>query len=158
MGEFIYRAIAIQQLDAFPIGGELLFDRVPDWFPFQREAPFGFFPARVGEFALGMVAAAAFLQNQTAFSKILFTRWTMICGIMIWLSGNALLTIKAWGWIFSDFVIGLGLVFGLLNLANFSRQHWPKVFSHINCAIRRTITAAPVTQISQSTLAYTPCD
>lgn len=126
-GEFIYRAAVIQWLDAFPIGGKLLFDRVPDSFPFQREAPFGFFPARIGEFGLGMIAALVFVQNQTSFQSALLNRWTIVWGVLIWLLGNAALTIEPWGWIFSDFLIGLGLILWLLNLAHLGQQKLPRI-------------------------------
>jgi peptidoglycan/LPS O-acetylase OafA/YrhL len=131
-GELIYRAIVIQGLDAFPIGGELLFDRVPDWFPFQREAPFGCFAARVGEFGLGMIAAVMLSQNQKSFQKMLFNHRALICGVGLWVAGNALLKIQLWGWIFSDFVIGLGLILWLLNLAHFAQQNLPRILNQVS--------------------------
>lgn len=141
--EFIYRAISVYWLDGMPIGygyGFLpIFPNsvsaltiIPDDFPFQLWTPFGFFPSRIGEFVLGMLGAIALIKNYQKFNYYLFNYWTAILGVVIWLSGNVLLYIGLWGWIFADYVIALGLTLWMINLAWFIQKKLPLLFSPIN--------------------------
>jgi peptidoglycan/LPS O-acetylase OafA/YrhL len=125
--EFLYRTLAIYGLDGVPVafGHGFLpgipstvqpLDRLPESFGFQKWAPFGLFPARLGAFALGMAAAFAFLRSPAHFHAILLRRSTAWLGVLIWLLGNGLVYSGLWGWIFADFVIALGLVLWLFPL------------------------------------------
>jgi peptidoglycan/LPS O-acetylase OafA/YrhL len=136
--EFIYRACAICWLDGSPIGYRSFenlfpvlgvpFDKLSDNAFFQLEAVFSFFPARIGEFALGMVSAIALTHNNRAFHKILFNIRSGTLGFLIWLIGNALLYLGFWGWVFADFAIALGLTLWFVNLASFCQKKLPLVF------------------------------
>lgn len=137
--EFLYRAIAIYALDGYPIGYRtvdnysvligLPVDKIPDsGFPFQGEAPFGWFISRLGEFGLGMIAAIGFRNREKKFQRLILNRWTAIAGLVIWLLGNALLYAGFYGWVIADFVIAVGLVLWLVNLANFSQAQATLIF------------------------------
>lgn len=139
--EFIYRAISISWLDGYPIGHEnyLLGDlflplkplnRLPDSFiiPFQLQAPFGLFPARIAEFTLGMLGAIAIVQNEQKFNKVFVNYQMGIIGVFIWLAGCALVFVGLWGWVFSDFIIALGLVLWFINLAWLFQQRFTFLF------------------------------
>ena len=144
--EFIYRAISIYLLDGFPIGyensllGDLSvlplnpLDRLPDSFimPFQLQAPFGLFPSRIAEFVLGMLAAVALVQNEQKFNNIFVNYRMGITGVVIWLAGYALVFVGLWGWVFGDFVISLGLVLWLVNLAWLCQQILPFLFLKVS--------------------------
>jgi peptidoglycan/LPS O-acetylase OafA/YrhL len=144
--QWIYAAVMIRWFDGLPIGfGHYAkwfpvlgvpFDRLPDSFPFQRLYPFIFFPARLGELGLGMMGAIALssnalTRNSQKFHQMLLNPWTGALGVLIWLAGNALIFRGFWGWIFADFVIALGLILGLINLAAWVRKTLPLVFSGI---------------------------
>ncbi|MBA3557407.1 MAG: acyltransferase [Gemmatimonadaceae bacterium] len=131
--ELAYRALAIFLLDGIPVGyghGFLkFFGRVPrateavaPGFPFQLWAPFGIFFSRVGEYALGMVAAAALACSSGNFSRMLINRWSALAGLAVWLAGNALIYAGRSAWVFGDLVIAAGLIVWLLNLAEAARR------------------------------------
>ena len=139
--EFIYRAISIYGLDGFPVGFEnpdiiaqqLSFplveplNQLPDTFlmPFQLQAPFGLFPSRIAEFMVGMIGASLFIKH----SHTSFINYRMgVAGVLIWLSGYALVFAGLWGWIFADFLITLGLVLWVVNLARICYHRFPWLF------------------------------
>jgi peptidoglycan/LPS O-acetylase OafA/YrhL len=132
--EIIFRASAIYWLDGKPIGYSgleslfaenlfptlaLPFNKIPDSaaFPFQLEAPFGFFPSRIGEFAIGMVAAICYVANRDRFNRIVLSRQAGILGILIWLLANVLISTSFWGWVIGDLLIAVGLSLWVLGLA-----------------------------------------
>ncbi len=139
--EFSYRAIAIYYLDGLPIAHT---DKFLEIFPrtvkalnehpneffgfFQRRSPFGFVLARLGEFTLGIVAGLAFVKNRKKFHKIILNPYTGWLGLILWLAGQALLYVGLWGWIFTDFVIALGMILWVVNLANFTQKQIPLLF------------------------------
>lgn len=140
--EFTYRAISIYWLDGYPIGYEnsLLGDssvlpltplnRLPDSFmmPFQLQAPFGVFPARIAQFTLGILGAIALFQNEQKFGKIFVNYQMSIIGVFIWLAGCALVFVGLWGWVFGDFIIALGLILWFINLAWLFQQRFTFLF------------------------------
>ena len=144
--EFLYRATAIYKLDGFPIAYDHaqffgLFsqsvsplDNLPDvWFGFlQKRVPFCFFPSRIIEFTLGIVAAFALVENSQKLNKQLLNSYMGWLGLLVWLAGQLLLVIGLWGWIFADFVIGLGLILWLLNLAFFLHRRAPNLFQKVS--------------------------
>ncbi|HEY9630712.1 MAG TPA: acyltransferase family protein [Coleofasciculaceae cyanobacterium] len=141
--EFVYRAVVIWFLDGSPIGYRnfewafpdlgVPFNHLPDTtlFFFQGEAPFGFFPARIGEFALGMAIAIVLIKTPR-MQRNLLSRWASLAGIFIWVSGNALLYSGFLGWVFADFWIALGLTLYLVNLAVWMQKRLPILFSGIS--------------------------
>ena len=142
--EFIYRGIAIYYLDGLPIAHSDKFLEViprdvhalnhyPDWFFgfFQRRSPFGFILARIGEFTLGIVAGLAFANNSNLVNQIVINFYIGWLGVVIWLVGQALLYVGLWGWIFTDFVIALGMILRMINLANFSQKKIPLLFQSL---------------------------
>lgn len=140
--EFIYRAISIYWLDGYPIGFEnpLLgnlslqplkpLNNLPDTFlvPFQLQAPFGFFPARITEFLLGMLGASILIQNPQKFHNIFVNYKMALVGVLIWLAGYALVFMGFIQWIFADFFIALGLVLWVVNLAWIFQQRLSFLF------------------------------
>lgn len=130
--EIIYRAISIYFLDGIPIGhkGGLALNNLPDFFVFQKSAPFGFFPSRLGEFSLGMLGAHLFVKQPLQFNKLMFRLKPLIMGVIFFLIGN-ILRLKLWGWIFSDFFIALGLILICLNLASFLEDKFNLIFKRI---------------------------
>lgn len=139
--EFSYRWIAIYHLDGLPISHTDKFleiiprtvkalNQQPDWFfgLLQRRSPFGFILARIGEFTLGMVAGLALVKNSQKFHKIILNPYTGWLGFLIWIAGQALLYIGLWGWIFTDFVIALGMMLWVINLAAFTQKKIPILF------------------------------
>jgi peptidoglycan/LPS O-acetylase OafA/YrhL len=139
--EILYRAFAIYVLDGQPIGYSDKFlkwipDSVsplrehPDWLfgLFQRRAPFGFIPARMTEFVLGMLAGFAAFYQPKKLHQLLFGKYIGWIGFILWLGAQSLMYVGLWGWIFADFAISLGLIVWLLNLANFCRRSLFPVF------------------------------
>ena len=142
--EVTYRAAAVAWLDGVPVGtghGFLgvvwptppVLDHVPPDVPFQRWAPFGLFPSRAGEFALGVAAAFAWSERPAAAD-----RWTLgarpaLVGAALWLGGNALLSAR-WGWALADLPIAVGAVLLLLGLAHVVRQWAGPVFRVVSRA------------------------
>lgn len=134
--EFIYRAISIYWLDGYPIGFEkpLIIGNLSvlplspierlNNFPifFQMQAPFGLFPSRIAEFVLGMLGAVALVKNEQKVSNILVSYRAAIIGVFIWLSGYSLVFVGFRGWVFCDFIIALGLVIWVVNLAWICKQ------------------------------------
>lgn len=142
--EILYRSIAIYLLDGQPIGYSDKFfkwipdsvsalNQNPDWLfgLFQRRAPFGFIPARMTEFVLGMLAGFAAFYHPKKLQDWLFRRYTGWLGLVLWLGAQALLYVGLWGWIFADFAIALGLIVWLLNLANFCRRSLFPIFQRL---------------------------
>jgi hypothetical protein len=80
---------------------------------FQRRAPFGFIPARMAKFTLGVLAGFSYARHPQQTQRIVLNRYTGLFGLLIWLGGQGLLDVGLWGWIFSDFVIALGLILRL---------------------------------------------
>lgn len=141
--EFVYRAVAIYWLDGMPVAyghGFLKFagrpvsalNELPEAFPFQLWAPFGFAPSRVGEFALGMVGAFALQKNPAQVESLWLSRRAALGGFVLWLCGNALLLAGRWAWAFADFVIAFGLVLWLANLAWLVRRRLPMLFRRVS--------------------------
>ena len=141
--EIVYRAVAIYWLDGMPVGyghGFLKFvgrpakalNELPETFPFQLWAPFGFAPSRIGEFAMGMIAAFALQQNSEKFKRLLFSRWATLVGLVLWLGGSALLIVGQWTWPFADLLIAAGLVLWLINLARLVQDVFPRLFKRMS--------------------------
>lgn len=140
IAEFAYRAVAIYWLDGYPIGfenpllGDLSLqpleslDRLPDSFPFQLQVPFAFFPARIAEFFLGMLAASALLKNPKLLSTLFAYSRIGIVGFIIWIAGFSLVFIGLREWIFADLFISLGLVLWVVNLAWICQQKFSFLF------------------------------
>lgn len=143
--EFLYRAISLYWLDGLPISYDdqrflnifpnsvQPLEQHADWFFgfFQRRSPFGFIPARLGEFALGVVVAFALTRNHQRTNQRLLNPIAGLAGVAIWLLGQALLYVGLWGWIFSDFVIAAGLILWTLNLAYLLQRLIPSLFQAI---------------------------
>lgn len=140
--EFVYRAIALYWLDGRPIGyahyAKLFpvlgvpLDKLPTDFRFQHEYAFNFFPSRLGEFAIGMVAAVALVRNSSIFHKVLLNPWMGVLGFLIWLAGNALIYQGFWGWVFADFVIAVGIILWFVNLGSLLQKKLPAFFSKMS--------------------------
>lgn len=142
--EFIYGAISVYTLDGLPVGFEVkLFDlpflpleplnKISDLhlFPFQLEAPFGLFPARIAEFIVGMIGAVLLFDNEEKFKKI-FSISMVVVSVIIWLTGYYLVYIGLWGWAFANFFIALGLTLCTVNIACFFQQTFPSIFINIS--------------------------
>jgi peptidoglycan/LPS O-acetylase OafA/YrhL len=130
--EFLYRAISIYWLDGLPISYDhaeffgllpesvsplnYLSDSVMYGF-FQRRSPFGFFPSRIAEFTLGMMAAFAIFHHGQRVNRLLLNVYTGLTGMLIWFGGQVLVIVGLWGWIFADFVLALGLLLWMPNVA-----------------------------------------
>lgn len=118
--EFSYRAFAISCLDGNPVafGHGFLripvpvhpLDSLPKDFPFQKWAPFGFSPSRIGELMLGVVGARCYFYFPSAVERFLFGRSAPLIGLSLWLAGNYLVYAGLVGWIFADFLIASGLL------------------------------------------------
>ncbi|BAY42677.1 acyltransferase 3 [Scytonema sp. HK-05] len=140
--EFVYRAIALYWLDGIPTGYRhyaklfpvlgVPLDKLPTDFRFQHEYAFDFFPSRLGEFAIGMVAAVGLVRNSSIFHKVLLNPWMGVLGFLIWLAGNALIYQGFWGWVFADFVIAVGIILWFLNLGSFLQKKLPAFFSKMS--------------------------
>lgn len=143
--EFIYRAVSIYCLDGLPVGYDQKFlsfipdsvhvlnhvpealNRVPENImgipvPLQGKSLFGFFPARLAEFTLGSICAVAVIKDRKLLNEKILNIYTGLVGLLLWVFGQFLLHIDLWGWIFADFVIALGLVLLLLNIACFFKS------------------------------------
>lgn len=141
--EFSYRAISIYLLDGAPVGFQISFfnsltpleplNRIPDvfFFPFQLQAPFGLFPARIAEFVIGIIGAAFLVDNKHFFNKI-FSPAIFLSGVFIWATGYALVYIGLQGWIFASFFIAIGVTIWTVNLAWFCQQNFPYLFSKVS--------------------------
>lgn len=142
--EFAYRAIAIYWLDGIPVAYynikdlflkiSLPLNRIPDSidFPFQLAAPFGFFPSRVGEFALGMAAAISYVLNQKKLNRAVLAPKAGLIGFLIWLVANALIDAGFIGWVIGDFLVAVGLTLWVLSLAAMFANKAPKLFAQIS--------------------------
>jgi len=141
--EAVYRAIALYFLNGLPIAYDktieltlpfsgILSSPLPDSFPFQRGAPFGFFPSRIAEFTLGIIAAIVLLNDEQRTNKAILNPWTGLFGFVTWLVGNILIGAGFWGWLFSDFLITLGLIIWLLNIARFCQLKTAYLFLKLN--------------------------
>jgi peptidoglycan/LPS O-acetylase OafA/YrhL len=141
VSEFIYRAISIYWIDGFPVGFEsnLLsvqpldpLNKLSDTLPFQLQAPFGLFPSRIAEFMLGMLGASLLVQNTQKFHNIFLNYRIGLVGVLIWLAGCSLIFTGLWGWIFADFLIALGLIIWIVNLAGIFQQRFSFLFRKIS--------------------------
>lgn len=143
--EFAYRAIAIYFFDGLPVGYDqhFFFDFIPKLVfasnnlpdkifgmpsPFTGTALFGFFPARIAEFTLGIIIAFGLVKNRCNWHKTLLSPYMGLIGIVVWATGQALLYLGLWGWIFADFVIAIGLILFILNIAYFFQRTIPIFF------------------------------
>ncbi|MBE9143527.1 acyltransferase family protein [Planktothrix mougeotii] len=139
--EFIYRGISIYYLDGLPTAHDhKFFGFIPDpvsvlelqedkfFGLLQARSPFSFLPARIAEFTLGMIAGLTLIQSPQKFNQIILNPLTGWLGFCIWLLGQTLLYIGLWGWIFSDFVITVGLILWTINLAAFVQSRIPLAF------------------------------
>lgn len=144
--EFAYRAISIYWLDGFPISYDhpqffgLFSESVAplnhlpdDWMFgfFQRRVPFGFFPSRIAAFTLGMIAAFAIFHHRQKLNRGWLNLYTGVTGIAIWFGGQALVIVGLWGWIFADFVLALGLLLWMPNLAQVCQKLSPLIFQGV---------------------------
>lgn len=143
--EFIYRGISVYFFDGSPVAFHITLwkgipkltpesiDQIPNFFfyPFQLEAPFGIFPARIAEFVLGMIGAVLLVENNQSFNKI-FSNFMIVWSLVIWLIGYALVYLGLWGWAFASFIIALGLILLTLNLALFFQQRFSYCFTIIS--------------------------
>jgi peptidoglycan/LPS O-acetylase OafA/YrhL len=142
--EIGYRAVAINWLDGYPIGYSSINDLFPDLalplnnlpdnaaFPFQQSAPFGFFPSRVGEFTLGMVAAIFYVANRERFNQRILSIQAGVFGFLIWLAANVLITTGFWGWVVGDLLITIGLTLWILGLAALLFSTSTSLFKQVN--------------------------
>lgn len=142
--EATYRAIAILWFDGMPVGfgqGTLRgldvsvapLDGIPaPASSFQLWAPFGWFPSRVAEFALGMVAAWAVQRYGDAEGALRRGR-SLLAGLALWCGGNALIYAGRWGWVLADLLIAAGLTLTLLALASHlrPRQRTLRIFTKL---------------------------
>ncbi|MGB3536485.1 MAG: acyltransferase family protein [Microcoleaceae cyanobacterium] len=139
--EWTYRAIAIYLLDGKPIAHDTAFislipnsvsalKQQPDWLYglFQRRAPFGFIPARMAEFTLGVVAGCTYARHPQPTQRIVLNRYSGLLGLVVWFCGQGLLYVGLWGWVFSDFVIAFGLILWMINLAVIVQQRYLQLF------------------------------
>lgn len=138
--ECVYRAIAIYRFDGMPVAYGNGFawglpalaaplDRIPPDAPFQLWAPFGFFPSRIGEFALGMAAAMARIDGGPRFVGAVLSARTLGLGAAAWVFGNVLLYAGRWGWIVADLPIAFGLTLILVFVADRLRRRAVAVFA-----------------------------
>ena len=143
--EWGYRAFAIYTLDGQPIAHDHPFlslfpnsvtalDQMPEWFNglFQGRAPFGFILSRIGEFTLGVLAGFACVKYPQKNHHLLLNPVTGWLGLAIWLGAQKLLYIDLWGWIYSDFFIGCGLILWLINLAHWLRRRKSHIYEVIS--------------------------
>ncbi|MEJ7577433.1 MAG: acyltransferase [Pyrinomonadaceae bacterium] len=141
--EFIYRAVAVYFLDGAPVGFGHGFmksagrppsamQEINQNFPFQLWAPFGIFISRIGEYAVGMAAAIWLTDDAGKFNRLLFNPWSFLAGLAVWLGGNALVYAGRWGWIIADWVIAVGLMVWVINLARAVRRFVPPLFRQMS--------------------------
>lgn len=141
---FLYRGIVLYFFDGLPIGYENIpkschnpivpINRFPDTatFPFQRQAMFGLFPARLGEFMLGVTAAVLLFRKRDWFNNFVINYWALAIGTGIWLVGNQLTCAGTSGWIVSDFTIALGLMTLIINLAYIFEKNFLSIFKKVS--------------------------
>jgi len=134
--EFIYRAVAIYWLDGNPIAYNSLaglpLDKIPSSFPFQLGAPFGLFPSRIGEFALGMTLGLFLFQHEKEVNKILLNWKTGVLGFLVWLLAIQFINTGILGWITGDFLIALGLFVWIYSIASVIKLISFRIFSKIS--------------------------
>jgi peptidoglycan/LPS O-acetylase OafA/YrhL len=143
--EWSYRAIAIYILDGQPIAHDTPFvsiipnsvsalNQQPDWLYglFQRRAPFGFIPARMAEFTLGVLAGCTYARHPQPTRRIVLNRYSGLFGLAVWICGQGLLYVGLWGWVFSDFVIAFGLILWMINLAVWVQQRHLRLFQMLS--------------------------
>lgn len=106
---FTYRFYAAYFLDGVPMGVYL---------PTEHSYRFySFFLPRLFEFSLGMVFGAMYFKNEKLVEEFKRLRWFM-CGVVSSLLGFVFLMYR-FGWIFADALMGFGLFFVFLGIANF---------------------------------------
>ena len=134
--EVIARAVAIQWLDGIPVGAGQGFmrglgqvdqplDHLPTGVRFQLWAPFGFFPTRVAEFALGMVAGVLWWRAPQRCARVVADARTLVIGAGVWLAACALSYQRA-GWVVADLLIAFGLPLLLAGLLTRCQSHLPR--------------------------------
>jgi peptidoglycan/LPS O-acetylase OafA/YrhL len=141
--EFSYRALAIFYLDGDPIAfghgflpgftvGVVALDHVPDTFPFQRWAPFGFFPARIGEFAFGIWLAVLWVQYRQRIRFYSHPILGPMVLLLCWFASNALLYLGITGWVFADALIGVSLTVLVIAVSHTVRSELPRLFKAVS--------------------------
>ncbi|MDQ3711046.1 MAG: acyltransferase [Acidobacteriota bacterium] len=141
--EFLYRTYALYYLDGVPVAfGNGFLPRlkppdfgqklIPDEVAFQLWAPFGFFPSRIGEFAVGVVGGIFYAESRDVFERRIFSSLTALVGLALWLVGNALLYVGLWGWIFADYFIAIGFTLVIIHLARLALSRFNRGFRTVS--------------------------
>jgi len=140
--ELVYRVAAVTLLDGMPVGyghGMLrglrntaqAMDRLPASVAFQKWAPFGLFPSRVGEFALGIAAAFTVRDRPTLAVWLLGWRG-ILSSLAAWAIGSALVYRGPVAWIGADLLIAAGLTGLTLALAKRAATRAPRIFALVS--------------------------
>jgi len=135
--EVTFRAAAVEWLDGIGVGfgggvwpgwGSVAppLDRLAPSVDFQLWAPFGQFPARLGEFALGMAAGVAWAKSPEKAARFMATRWPIAAGTGVWIAGCALVYPRT-GWAMADLLIASGLTLALASFGHASMRHLSSV-------------------------------
>jgi hypothetical protein len=81
---------------------------------------------------LGMLGASLLVQNSQKFHNIFLNYRIGLVGVLIWVAGCSLIFTGLWGWIFADFLIALGLILWIVNLAGIFQQRFSFLFRKIS--------------------------
>lgn len=68
------------------------------------------------------------MRNQKRFENFILNVWVGVAGLLICIAGDILLHVGLWGWVFSDFVIAVGLILFVINLAFVAQQRLLPLF------------------------------
>lgn len=141
--ELAYRTAAVFWCDGVPVAvgrGAFWFlpppppalDRLPPTWAFQGSAPFGHFPARLGEFALGVAAAHVAVREPA--HNVFRARWRAVlgAGALFWFAGTALVHLGPVGWVWSDLLIAAGASVLAVAVAEAARRRLPVVFARVS--------------------------
>ena len=99
---------------------------------FQLWAPFGFFPSRIGEFAVGVIGGIFYAESRDVFERRIFNSRTAFVGLALWLAGNALLYVGLWGWIFADYFIAIGFTLVIIHFARLASRYFNRGFRTVS--------------------------
>lgn len=141
--ELAWRAVAVLWWDGMPVGyGHGILrglghvpaprDLLPPEVGFQLWAPFGQFPARLGEFALGVAAGLLVQRHPEAMAASVRQPLTAAAGAALWLGGASLLYAGPAGWIAADLLLAAGLTILALAAASRARQATPGLFRRVS--------------------------